>query len=1067
MSIYSILGNLVVLGFVGIILVLFRKSDKNSKSLEQVKKYAQRRNEEFDLYVDEKMTQLKDLSVSLEVQEKTGTVILNRISGEVDILSEQITHIEDLKGKVTGYNSTMENMLSLSEELEGRYTALKKDSGYLDLVDKRVKDGRKKLQTIEKSIDDITSEFIKNNNNSVNKLKDELLKQATSDVDALGSKLNHSSLDLEKIGVQIEDLNNSYVTGAKDNLGSFKEDLNRLVESHRESIVKITSEGQSLEEASFTEIKDKINNRSSNLITILEEKLKGIEQDNNEKISKLSMDMGNVEVIANKIKEENKARLDSIKVQLDKQLHMLKDVNSKGIKSLHDEFDVNFNEFKDLSLGDISRCRNESLEIIAELQEDIVNAKDYKDEVIDKYTTTESYINSELNELKDRFENSITEVTKELENHEDSVKKAAFKHLESNMDEFKNEIDTKLEDLTSVNKRIDIIKEEFNESISNGRLELQEDFSKVKVEFTNDKNQLLKTAETLKDELKDLSDVNRSLISQEKDNFVKSVESLKVTQQNLSKELYDGEKEIRNQVVSQRETLLTNVYKDIDGKITGVKDELTIKLNSVNETLLTKLVSEKTSLDEFIENFNLDKNTLEDEIKKLKESSYNTVSKKLSIFEDEYFVKLKEKEDYIESETERWHSQLEQAVKKIEDESISSIVENMETVNSRVKTFQDELTVELNSFRHSSEKKLEELILHIQLAENKLTIQSDEFKVKVESDIVTLDRQINSINNEVITGSQALKTELSLLVTEQKKYISETEIFTRTDQLRDDLSKAVVNLSHDLEDVKEKSEFVTVTNEKLGSLRSLIENINKQIESTDSKRIKIESLESRVSKVLDLSDSVDVKLTKIKESEEQIGEIQLKLRELKELENSVTSEFDRLEKKEDLLTETNRSIDTGFGQIQLIEGKLDLLKESLNPFNNQIENIQGKLDRVEGRESKIDLAINTLSTLDESVNELEEKIVKMDKAREWIAGVETRLDESVRSAEEQVKLMGALAQSKNDKTSVTNSAPAPNMNMRDMVIKLAHQGWKSDAISKTTKLSRGEVELILELSPRK
>jgi hypothetical protein len=35
-----------------------------------------------------------------------------------------------------------------------------------------------------------------------------------------------------------------------------------------------------------------------------------------------------------------------------------------------------------------------------------------------------------------------------------------------------------------------------------------------------------------------------------------------------------------------------------------------------------------------------------------------------------------------------------------------------------------------------------------------------------------------------------------------------------------------------------------------------------------------------------------------------------------------------------------------------------------------------------------------------------------------------------------------------------------------MVTRLAHQGWKVPQIAQATKLSRGEVELILELLPK-
>jgi DNA-directed RNA polymerase specialized sigma24 family protein len=41
------------------------------------------------------------------------------------------------------------------------------------------------------------------------------------------------------------------------------------------------------------------------------------------------------------------------------------------------------------------------------------------------------------------------------------------------------------------------------------------------------------------------------------------------------------------------------------------------------------------------------------------------------------------------------------------------------------------------------------------------------------------------------------------------------------------------------------------------------------------------------------------------------------------------------------------------------------------------------------------------------------------------------------------------------------------MDKRETVIKLAHLGWSPAEIASTTKLSRGEVELILELAPKR
>jgi len=391
----------------------------------------------------------------------------------------------------------------------------------------------------------------------------------------------------------------------------------------------------------------------------------------------------------------------------------------------------------------------------------------------------------------------------------------------------------------------------------------------------------------------------------------------------------------------------------------------------------------------------------------------------------------------------------------------------MEQVNTRVNSFKDELEGDFKGFKLQFSERIESLIASLQSRESEVLNDSNEFKSRVEGDLQEVKDQLNLIVSEVNSKTNQLKDTLSSISEEQDKYISETEIFSRTDKLKSDLERSIDILSQKLKETDEKSDFVDLTNDKLEVLRPLLDQINGDIDNIENKRAKIDSLENRVNKVLDLSNSVDDKLKRIKESEGYIGEIQLKLRELKELEDSVSLEFNRLENKEAILEETNKAIDSGFSHVQIIENKLELLRDNITPFNNQIDNFKEKLIKVEEREKSINKAIDTLTILDSAIVDMDNKIEKMDKAREWIAGVETRLNESVRVADEQVKLMGALAQNKNDSSSKKSDTSAPNMNMRDMVIKLAHNGWKPEDIARTTKLSRGEVELILELSPRK
>jgi hypothetical protein len=84
----------------------------------------------------------------------------------------------------------------------------------------------------------------------------------------------------------------------------------------------------------------------------------------------------------------------------------------------------------------------------------------------------------------------------------------------------------------------------------------------------------------------------------------------------------------------------------------------------------------------------------------------------------------------------------------------------------------------------------------------------------------------------------------------------------------------------------------------------------------------------------------------------------------------------------------------------------------------------------------------------------------MQVARDWLARTETRFDEINKQVQEQVKLFGALLK---DEGKLPKTKGAPSIAARDNAIKLARQGWKVDEIATALKMSKGEVELILEM----
>lgn len=1073
MDVFTILNDLVLLGLVGIILTIFRKSDKMSKSLEQVKKYATKRNDEFDQYVEDRIIYLKDLSISLDVQEKTGKIILDNIVKEKIELSAKLEQIEDSNKKVQSYGSTMEKMLNLSQELDNRYSKLQKDSTYLETVDKKLRDSGKKLNVIEKNIGTITSEFIKNNNVSINKLKDNLFNKTEKDIIDFDNRIAKTSTEIERLEEFVNKIQTSYQDGAVTELNRFKEIISNM-----------SKEGQKLEESSFAELLTRIDLRQNELLTTLDDKIEFTESNYSKKIEQIVMDMGNIEAISNKIKDENEARLSSIKNQLNNQLQALKNMNSQGIAGLHEEFNTMFTEFKDNSITMITDAQNSSKKLIDKIDEQFSRVTEQQQKVRDKIASTEEYVEQEVLDLKDRIDGTTYNITREIDIKEESIKLKAFKHLEDNLSNYREEVDGKLKELSGVTTIIDEIKGDIYEDLADSKKNITNEIYNIKIDLSS--------------EIEKISNVHKdSLVSLTNDwkEYEKRSEKAKENQELLLKELKDGETEIRAKVNNRNDLFIKEIRADIESKLSDFGIQFKEKINSLGafeneikavkaelesilqnqedsfseqyrlfqEEQLNRMGSDRKELQMFIEKFNNEKDNLENDIITLKNSTYTNISEKLDLFQDDYFSKLREKEEFIQLETDKWKNVLTESVSKIRDESEESILKSMEGVHQKFNTFKNTLLSDLSDFEDQTGARLNTFVSEYQQEENKINKDREEFKKKATEDLIDLEEKLLTLHSQINSSSETLKKSLSEISEEQAHYIKESEIFTRTDILRQELSDAIVQLKDNLNSANERSGFIEITNQKLNNVKILAESVNEQINSIETQGANIDKLESRVSKVLDLSRGVEEQIKRIKESESDVVAIQLKLRNLKELESEVALEFSRLETKEEILAETNRGIDNGFSSLQVIEHKIDGLKENVIPFNNQIDNIKDKLRRIEEREGRVNQAIGFLSSLDDSITQIEERITKMDKAREWIAGVETRLEESVRTAEDQVKLMGALMDNKNDTSRSSSDNHATSRDMKEMVARLAHQGWKADAIARTTKLSRGAVELILEL----
>jgi len=161
-----------------------------------------------------------------------------------------------------------------------------------------------------------------------------------------------------------------------------------------------------------------------------------------------------------------------------------------------------------------------------------------------------------------------------------------------------------------------------------------------------------------------------------------------------------------------------------------------------------------------------------------------------------------------------------------------------------------------------------------------------------------------------------------------------------------------------------------------------------------------------------------------------------------------------------VLDQTVTGIDKAFESLKSLESSVHAYRENMSGMPEELEKIKRDITTLLENKDKTNLIVEKLSNLDMVLDDVEKRTEKMQVSREWLARTETRLEEISKQSQDQLKLLGDIMK---DDGTAKKAKGAPPIGIRENVVKLAHQGWKVDEIARALHLSRGEVELILEL----
>jgi chromosome segregation ATPase len=859
-------------------------------------------------------------------------------------------------------------------------------------------------------------------------------------IDKVGSEVKNISARITKLETALE------TTLAKSNEKN-KLELDKirkkLLDTHRDNIEELENSLNTME------------NRVANI---------------HEYVKKLEERRGEVLKTAEKAYRELLARLDE---EISKK-------RKQGTKDLSEEIDSLIGqavENREQITREIESMLAETHDTVKNLDEEFtLKIEDFKEQ----YAQIEKMYHEQLEKAAVRGETFNDEVFAQLKASIDKKAKSQAKEVLEYFNKVSSDLDVKKKEIGEMfgvlRSDASVWHVELDKQMKDLERQIAERLKGLEAEITYNMNDYLTQAKDTQEHA-----------TAEMDDFVKEVE------QRL--EEYEEELTYKFRKLEDANVDIEALEKSLRTYMSGLTDKIKADFNSFTKLLEDERAAQREKAEEELKAINAEIQSIESEVNALKSKAYENVSEKLQILEDDFFTDLRERSEAIQNRLESFQDDVMtqvESMKQENDTNIESIAkecfkdktaELKDFIEASLKETEKELLGYFSGTKNEAETWHEEILQKYKDSELSLSEQVQQFIERSNSMIEELRQDFEEQKNKLIDATNKERSDLSselerLLeksshlsqaITEiekqQKNFIAQTKIFERADGLKLSLENDISSMKKELMKISTYKKDMDAIAKEFFTTKKLVDDVAAKVRDFVTEKKRINSMETDFKRLIALSQEIDAKVANITTSYDAVQDLELKMRSVEELEKDIDSRFERLEKKKKVLDSTTQGVDKNFQKLTLLEKNIGEMHKEMKGIPQLIKELSDEVNTIAENKEKADMVVEKMENIDNLILELETRMDKLNIARDWLARAETRLEKVNSQAQEQLRLLESLI--KEEVAQIKKDRGAPSVDKRQTVVKLAHQGWSVQEIARATKLSRGEVELILELIPGK
>ena len=1030
-------GNLLTLGIVLLILFLYRQMDRSNRNLKLLRDYSEKLKKELASYMEEQEKAVKDYGILLNVEREAAKELLKRLQLTEEELADKAAAVARLDGQIKGYENSLSELDRMTSRVQENMNRVRDESAFVESTGKRISETKAVLSEMEETLKGLESRFERENTESLEKAMEASIAGIKSDLSDISVMTEDAERRVEDYRGEINTLAENFRLEAEKaeeaRSASMARDVEQINAMLKNAVEEAGKRADKMEESALLSLKEQAEDRIQKLKTAEEEKLKNYQESARARVADVQNMVKSIREEWITERNEWEAKEKAIKDE------RRKDIQELNVQAAETEKRVNADiEIQEKQIEELSSRMNEAASSHEQMLRRVLS------ESQTRFTGELDAVGKRVEDLKERGEEIVSSQEDLLVKSAAAMKQKALEITGAELDEYRHAQEAEFRRLDSLIDDSRNLDAELRRSMQEVTERIKDDFARYERESAEirkmETEKFSAAAEAIKGEMAEAGRELALLKSTARDNVS---EKLKLFEDEFLLDLSRRGSDIDQRLSKWQENLESRL-SDMGTEAETARRELEAGLaEEMRKTLSiqdTRLVSE-------LDHLKAEAGALEEGIRE----RMNAADDSVTTFREELELHLeearKEADLSIKSEIGKHSIAAAEALKQHQREleaKLREMSENLRARNAEMEEIAGESRTELDKARENFQGKIRDLDESIEEARRRvrdLSSETDNRIAQVRSSVDETERHI-------------------------KEAVDQAKLLDRAEELKTEMQRRIEDLKGDIDRLDQRRVEIAQLENDFVKIRRLEDDVNAKMTRFLSEKHRIETMEADFNRLLQTSRAVEEKLSSVTDSDDVLQSVQLQIRRLEEALRAAEEKYQRMEKKSQILDNTNDGIDRNFRQLQESERLSAKMSGDLDRYAEDLSVIKVSIEKLAGESVKAGEAVSRLDVLDNALEEIEERIKSMQRARTWIADAETRLEELNKDILMQAKAAGSLVKGKKSGRDVDLGEGAPSMQKKENVIALKKKGWPNDVIAKTLKIGIGEVELILEMAPK-